>query len=168
MFPTSIIPRGHSAYNSEQAVKIWTYERDIMLPQCLSFANNGVLNSWVGALLDEALQAVLRFRIQTYLLEVWTRGSGSAILFTGQLERRVPELRHEEADRLGEEALHKLVRHALQVPEPGSQKVQQLMRHVKENEHWNNEVSCRLSDCSHFWIWNRKNPYMGSHQIKCL
>jgi hypothetical protein len=53
-------------------------------------------------------------------------GSGSATLITGQLERRVPELWHEEADRLGEEALHELVRHALQVPEPAGQKVQQL------------------------------------------
>jgi hypothetical protein len=56
------------------------------------------------------------------------------IQVTGQLERGVPELRHEEADRLGEEALHELVRHALQVPEPGGQKVQQLERHVKVNE----------------------------------
>ncbi len=42
----------------------------------------------------------------------------SATLITGQLERRVPELRHEQADRLGEEPLHVLVGHALQVPEP--------------------------------------------------
>jgi uncharacterized protein (DUF2236 family) len=68
------------------------------------------------------------------------------MLVTGQLERRVPELRHEEADRLGEEALHVLVRHALQVPEPAGQKVQQLKRHVKENEDSNNEVSGRVSD----------------------
>jgi hypothetical protein len=86
-------------------------------------------------------------------------GSGSATLVTGQLERRVPELRHEEADRLGEEALHELIRHALQVPEPGGQKVQQLKRHVKENEDWNKEVPCRFSD---FCIWKRKNPYLGS------
>jgi hypothetical protein len=58
-------------------------------------------------------------------------GSRFATVVRGQLERRVPELRHEEADRLREEALHKLVRHALQVPEPAGQKVQQLKRHVK-------------------------------------
>jgi hypothetical protein len=46
----------------------------------------------------------------------------------------MPELRHEEADRLGQEALHVLIRHALQVPEPAGQNVQQLERHVKENE----------------------------------
>ncbi len=66
---------------------------------------------------------------------MWIRGCGStpkfhgsALLVEEQLENRVPELRHEEADRLGEEALHELIRHALQVPEPAGQKVQQLKK----------------------------------------
>ncbi len=74
---------------------------------------------------------LMRIRMASYQNDADPCGSRFATLVTGQLERGVPELRHEEADRLGEEALHVLVRHALQVPEPGGQKVQQLKRQVR-------------------------------------